>query len=163
MAIFDHAHPKIIESTICTSMQKISLFHLFILQIQSFQSPALNLPHPSLTMLTPKFFNYLLVCVNLCQHAKKSVNFICSFWRYSQFQSPETRLATSIFDHSQPKIFDQLLIFVNLYQHAKNQAVSWIYSGKIVGLKILKSDWLRPFWPISQDYFNIGFVQEQSK
>ena len=33
MAIFDHAHPKIIESTF--SMQKTSLFHLLIFKIQS--------------------------------------------------------------------------------------------------------------------------------
>ena len=47
-----------------------------------------------------------------------------------------------------PKIFDQLLFFVKLYQHAKNKAVSLIYSGEIVDLKILQSDWLREFWPI---------------
>ena len=33
MAIFDHAHPKIIESTF--SMQKTSLFHLLIFKMQS--------------------------------------------------------------------------------------------------------------------------------
>ena len=49
------------------------------------------------------------------------------------------------------KIFDQLLIFVNLYQHAKNEAVSLISSGRIIDLKILQSDWLRAFWPISQE------------
>ena len=49
------------------------------------------------------------------------------------------------------KIFDQLLIFVNLYQHTKNEAISSICSGEIVDLKILQSDWLRAFWPISQE------------
>ena len=54
-------------------------------------------------------------------------------------------------------IFDQLLTFVNLYQHAKNEAVSSICSGEIVDLKILQFDWLRAFWPISQeqDFFQI--------
>ena len=47
-------------------------------------------------------------------------------------------------------IFDQILIFVNLYQHVKNEAVSSISSGEKVDLKILQSDWLRAFWPISQ-------------
>ena len=54
-----------------------------------------------------------------------------------------------------PKIFCQLLIVINLYQYAKNQAISSIYSGVIVNLKILQSDWLGAFWPICQerDYF----------
>ena len=43
------------------------------------------------------------------------------------------------------KYFHQLLIYVNLYQHAKNPAISFIYSGDIVDLKILQSDWLRTF------------------
>ena len=49
------------------------------------------------------------------------------------------------------KNFDQLLIFVNLYQHAKNEAASSICSGEMVDLKILQSEWLRVFWPTSQD------------
>ena len=55
------------------------------------------------------------------------------------------------------KIFNQLLIFVNLYQYAKNEAVSLICSGKMLDLKILQSDWLRAFRPISQeqDFFQI--------
>ena len=52
--------------------------------------------------------------------------------------------------HNQ-KIFNQLLIFENLYQHTKNKAMSLICSGKIVDLKILQSDWLGAFWPISQE------------
>ena len=31
------------------------------------------------------------------------------------------------------------------------KAVSSICSGEIVDLKILQSDWLRAFWPISQE------------
>ena len=31
------------------------------------------------------------------------------------------------------------------------QSVSLICSGEMVDLKILESDWLRPFWPISQE------------
>ena len=55
-----------------------------------------------------------------------------------------------------PKIFDQVLFFVKLYQNAKNKAVSLIYSGEIVDLKILQSDWLREFWPI---YLEQNFPQ----
>ena len=47
--------------------------------------------------------------------------------------------------------FDQLLISVNLYQHAKNQAFSSFCSWDTVDLKILRSDWLRAFWPICQE------------
>ena len=49
------------------------------------------------------------------------------------------------------KLFSQLLIFLNLYQHAKNEAVSLICYGKMLDLKILQSEWLRAFWPISQE------------
>ena len=49
------------------------------------------------------------------------------------------------------KCSDQLLIYANLYQHAQNQANSLICSGDMVNLKILPSDWLRKFWPISQE------------
>ena len=48
-------------------------------------------------------------------------------------------------------MFDKFLIFVNLYQHAKNEAVSSICSGELADLKIQQSDWLRAFWPISQE------------
>ena len=51
-----------------------------------------------------------------------------------------------------PNIFYRLLIFMNLYEHAKNMAVSWICSGETVVLKILKSDWMKTFWPISQEH-----------
>ena len=49
------------------------------------------------------------------------------------------------------KTFEQLLIFRTLYQHTKNEAASFICSGEIVDLKILFSDWLTGFWPISQE------------
>ena len=39
---------------------------------------------------------------------------------------------------------------MNLYQHAKNEAVSSICSGEMADLKMLQSDRLRAFWPISQ-------------
>ena len=49
------------------------------------------------------------------------------------------------------KCFDQLLVYVNLHQHAKNTAISLISSGDMVDKKILQSDWLTTFWPISQE------------
>ena len=44
-------------------MQKTSLFHLFILQIESFLE----------STPTPKIFNVLLICMNLYQHAKNQL------------------------------------------------------------------------------------------
>ena len=44
------------------------------------------------------------------------------------------------------KIFEQ-----HLHQHAKNEAVLLICSGEIFDLKILQSDWLREFRPISRE------------
>ena len=49
------------------------------------------------------------------------------------------------------KSFEQLLIFANLYQHTKNEAVLSICSGEKTDLKFLESNWLRTFWPISQE------------
>ena len=48
---------------------------------------------------------------------------------------------------------NQLLISINLHQHEKkkNQAFLSFCSRDIADLKILQSDWLRAFWPISQE------------
>ena len=54
---------------------------------------------------------------------------------------------------------------MNLHEYAKNEAVSSICSGEIAGLEMLQSDWLRPFWSISQKQalWDMGIVQEHSK
>ena len=49
------------------------------------------------------------------------------------------------------RAFNELLIFMIFYQQAKNQAISSFYSRDIVDFKILQSDWLIVFWPISQE------------
>ena len=76
--------------------------------------------------------------MNLYQHAKSQ--FISSI--HFSFL---TRLAIST-----TKNLNQLLIFLNFYQLAKDEDVSSISSGEIIDLKILQSDWLRPFWSLSQ-------------
>ena len=40
---------------------------------------------------------------------------------------------------------------MNLYQNEKNLAISSTCYGDIGNLKILQSDWLRAFWPISSE------------
>ena len=52
---------------------------------------------------------------------------------------------------STQKIIDQILIFLNLYQQAKNESTSLIFSGDIVHLRMLRTDWQTAFWHISQE------------
>ena len=116
------------QSTV--SMQKISSIHERILKIQLILGPH--------QIATPNFdYDHL-----------KLIEITFNFQFISQFQSSVTRLAPSIFDHGQPKCFDQLSIYTNLYQHSKKSGyfISLICSGKT-----LQSDWLRIFWPISQE------------
>ena len=118
----------------------------------NFRVSSTNWPFLFLTILTPKIFNHFLICVNLCQHAKKSVNFICSFW-YSQFQSPETRLYW-------PDLFltmlnqKKILSTINFWEFVSTcKELRWFIDLRWRNgyLKILESEWLRPFWPISQE------------
>ena len=60
-------------------------------------------------------------------------------------------MATPIFDHAHTSIFQSTFNFYELHQYVKNQAFSSFCSRDIVNLKILQSDWLRAFWPISQE------------
>ena len=73
-SIFDYAHPKKFSSAFnfcdyvsaCTK----SVF-LFVHSSDTVPSP--DWPHLFLTMLTPKIFNHLLICVKLYQHAKNQL------------------------------------------------------------------------------------------
>ena len=73
----------------------------------------------------------------------QSAQFIKSFATYTWFKNPMVYKAASIFNHAH-------IISMNLYQHAINQAFSSICSWDILDLKILQSDWPRPFQSISQ-------------
>ena len=44
-----------------------------------------------------------------------------------------------------------LLAHVNLYQCVKDHSISLICSRDMAHYKILQSDWLRTFWPITQE------------
>ena len=60
-------------------MQKISPFHLFILEIHSNLVRRPDWPHPFLTIPNQKNFNQVLIFMNLYQHAKDmTVSPICS-------------------------------------------------------------------------------------
>ena len=141
---------------ISINMRKISLSHLFIFQIQS----VLESHHHTrfFILSSQNIFNYLLICVNLYQHAKNQVSPSVHSWDTQSIWSPEIWLATAIFWPCPTKtLYEQLSIFMNLHLHAKNEAVSSICSREIVDFKILLSDWLRVFWPISheQDFSQI--------
>ena len=111
------------------------------------QSP--DWPHPFFTMLTSKIFNHLLICVKLYQHAKNQLVRLVLSW--DTILDSRDQISHTHFDQPHQKLFNPLLTLVNLYQHAKNEAVSSICSGEMLDLKILQSEWLRAFWPISQE------------
>ena len=59
-------------------MQKVSLFHLFILEMRS-RVQRLDWPHPFFIMLNQKISDLLLIFVNLYHHEKnEAVSSICS-------------------------------------------------------------------------------------
>ena len=85
-------------------------------------------------------------CMNLCQlipsvHSSDTVNFGV---QRQDWPNPFLTMPNQ-------KNFNQLLILMNLYQHSKNEAASSICSEEIVDLEVLQSDWLKAFWPISQE------------
>ena len=114
MAIFDHANPKIFESTFsfpefvkisCKKCKKITLFHLFIFERQSILDSCDQTSH---THFWPcplrKIFDQLLIFVNLYQHAKNW--FIPSVYSLDtvNFRVPSTHPIT-IFEHAHLKNF----------------------------------------------------------
>ena len=110
-----------------------------------------NVRVPSfLTMPIPKMFSHLLICLNLYQHAKNQlIPFVNS--RVTIHLKSRDQIDQTLFLAMPNQVFHQLVIFVSLSQHAKNEAVSLICSEEIFDLKILQSNWLRRFWPISQE------------
>ena len=58
---------------------------------------------------------------------------------------------TLIFDQGKPKTFQSTFNFCEFVSTCKNEVVSSIYSAEMLHLKILQSEWLRAFWPISQE------------
>ena len=84
---------------------------------------------------------------------KKSINF--TIWDTVKFKVQRPDCPYLFLSMPYLIIFNQFLILVNLYQYAKNEAVSSISSREIVDLKVLQSDWLQTFWPISQEQWEL--------
>ena len=129
--------------SICINLQKISLFHMFILLIQSIFESHHMTSYVHFNHANPKIFKHLLICRNLYQQAKTHLISLVQSWNTVNFR---VQWPDWLYSHFWPcltkKIFTQLLFFVNFYQLVKNKAVSSICSGEIVHLKILQSDWL---------------------
>ena len=99
MAIFDHAHPKIVDSTFSFPEFVPAFEKNNFIPFVHFRVSWPDWSHPFLTMPTQKNLNQLLKFVIMYQHAKNQLmNSIYSFFRYNHFWSPFTRLA-------HPKIF----------------------------------------------------------
>ena len=61
-------------------------------------------------------------------------------------------MATNILTMPNQKGFESTFNFCEfLYQHSNNYAISLVCVREMVDLKMLESDWLIPFWPISQE------------
>ena len=146
---FDHAHPKKFWLVFNFCESESTCKNQFILKVHSLDTanfPSPDWPNTFLAMRTPKIFNHLLICVNLCQHVKTQLISFVHSWDTASFRVQGPDWPNPCFDHAQLKIFKLLLIFVNLYQHAKNQPASSIYSGERVDLKILQCNWLKAVW-----------------
>ena len=115
----DHAHfwpgrPKnhwnnFLLSWICTTMQKISSFHQFILEIQQILESRDQTGQTHFWPSEPKIF---WSTFNLCEFVstcKKSGYFIDLFWRYGWLKNPAIWLAENILAHiSGTKIFPNM-------------------------------------------------------
>ena len=137
-------------------MQKISLYIPSVHSSNTvhFRVPWPDCSHSFLTMLSPNIVIHLLICVKLYQQAKNQLVSLVLSWNKVTFrvQRPDWPHFFLIMPYQ--KLFNQLLIFVNFYEDemkSKNGAVSSICSGEMLDLKILQFEWLRAFWPISQD------------
>ena len=84
-------------------------------------------------------------------NAKILAWFINPVLRCSRFLSPVARVVTPIFNHANPNNLQSIFNFLEFVLKSKNQAISSIFSEYIVDLKILQFDWLKAFWPTTQE------------
>ena len=122
-------------------MQKLSIFHLFIFEIQSILDSRVQNGQTHFWPCPSKNFYQLLIFVSLYQHAKvQSIPSVYS-WDAVNFRVQRLDRPHPFFIMLNQKISDLFLIFVNLYHHAKNEAISSICSEEMIDLKIQQSDW----------------------
>ena len=102
--IFDHAHPKIIESTFSSPEFPPACkkpFHSIysFLRYCQFLSPVTRLATPIFEHVQHKRFFINFKCMGICITSKKSRNFIPLFWRYGWLNNPAIWLAENILAH----------------------------------------------------------------
>ena len=117
----------------------------------SFLSPVTRLALPIFDHSHPNLWSGF----NFCDHAstcKKSVPSVLS-WDTDNFRVQRQNWPTSFLTIPHQNLFTRLLNLGSLYQHSKNEAISTICSWKMLDLKIPRSEWLRAFWPISQEQY----------
>ena len=84
-------------SWICINMEKLNLFHLYVLEIQSVLESCDQSHHTHFWPYPPKRF--LVKFLSICMNMQKSGNFINFFWRYNWYKSHAIWLAESILPH----------------------------------------------------------------
>ena len=99
----------------------------------------------------PKIIKVTLASLNFYEHTKNQFIPIIFSLDTASFCVLKPELPHPFLTIPTPIFFNQLLVSINLYQYAKNQAFSSCCFRDMVDLKILQSDWLRTFWPISQE------------
>ena len=110
-------------SCICTSMQKIRLFHLFSFEIQSILESHDQTGHTHFWPCPPNNFWSAFNCYKSASTYKKSViQFVDSSDRVN-FRVPSYDWPHPFLTTTTPKIFNILLICMILYQHPKNQLI----------------------------------------
>ena len=145
----DHQHLKVKEkdinlaktNCITISIEKISSFQKFILKIQQILGSHELKSHGIFDHAHPKYF---WSDFNFCEFVSTCKN--------SVIQSVILQIQSILESHQQtsrsnfwPRIPSFLWICISM------QKMRSIFSEEIVGLKILQSDWLSAFWPISQE------------
>ena len=95
-------------------MQKISLFHLFILQIQSILESHHQTGHIHFWPCSPpRIFNHLLICVKLYQHANIQLVASVFSWDTVNFRVQRLDWLHSFLAMLHQKLCHQFLIFLN--------------------------------------------------
>ena len=116
-------------------MHEISLFHLFIFDIQSILESHDHTCHTHLRPCPSKIFLTCFYFLKICINIKKISFSICSFLTYSQL-SPVTIWPHPFLAMSTSKTFKHLLICKNFYQHPKNQLIPSVHSSDTVNFRV---------------------------
>ena len=137
---------------ITVSVQKISSIHNVILKIQQILgSHELNGHTHFLTTPTQKSLNQLLAFLNLQQHAKN--RFIPSIhsWDTVNFRALRPDWPHPFLSMPTQELFSSTFNLCEFFSSCKKSGYFGDFFWRYGWLKILQSDCLRTYWPISQE------------